>query len=48
MDKKYVFCPNCGKKLFRIGKDSIYNNIYVWCKTCRKEIFIKSQRAETK
>lgn len=48
MDKKYVFCPNCGKKLFRIGKDSVYNNIYVWCKTCRKEIFIKSQRAETK
>lgn len=48
MDKKYVFCPYCGKKLFRIDKDSIYNNIYVWCKTCRKEIFIKSQRAETK
>lgn len=49
MDKKYVLCPICGKKLFRIDKNSVYNNIYVWCKNCRKEINVKKEpRAETK
>lgn len=37
-EKTYVRCPVCGKKLFRIEKDSKYNQIYVWCKTCKKEI----------
>ena len=41
MDKLYVNCPKCGKKLFRIDEKSIYKNIYVWCKTCHKEIIIK-------
>ena len=43
MDKKYVVCPHCGKKLFRIEKDSCYNNIFVWCKTCRKEINVRKE-----
>ena len=48
MDKRYVVCPVCGKKLFRIDDKSKYDNIYVWCKTCRKEILIKEPRAKLK
>jgi endogenous inhibitor of DNA gyrase (YacG/DUF329 family) len=40
MDKLYVHCPKCGKKLFRIDKDSVYKNIYIWCKKCCKEITV--------
>lgn len=47
MDKKYVVCPHCGKKLFRIEKDSCYDNIFVWCKTCRKEIQIREPKSQT-
>lgn len=42
-EKQYVLCPKCGKKLFRIEKDSIYNNIFLWCKKCCKEINIKRE-----
>lgn len=46
MDKKYVYCPNCGKKLFRIENNSKYNNIYIWCKTCKKEINVKEPKSQ--
>lgn len=47
MDKEYVYCPYCGKKLFRIEKNSNYANIYVWCKKCNKEIKVtEPKRAE--
>ena len=48
---RYVFCDICGKKLFRITEDSEYKKIYIWCKTCKKEIELndkKSQRAKVK
>ena len=41
MNKSYVVCPKCGKKLFRIDEKSVYKNIYIWCKNCHKEIVIK-------
>lgn len=41
MNKSYVICPKCGKKLFRIDEKSVYKNIYIWCKNCHKEIVIK-------
>lgn len=37
----YVHCPHCGKKLFRIDKDSEFKKIYLWCKNCKKEIECK-------
>lgn len=46
MDKIYVCCPHCGKKLFRIEKDSKFKNIYIWCKKCNKEIKVTEPRAE--
>ena len=40
--RMYEICPNCGKKLFRIIETSDYTDIFIWCKTCKKEIkFIK-------
>ena len=41
MNKFYVCCPICGKKLFKIDQKSVCKNIYLWCKQCRKEIEIK-------
>lgn len=46
MDKTYIQCPVCGKKLFRIDKDSSFKNIYIWCKDCRKEIKIRAMSQE--
>lgn len=37
-EKRYVVCPICGKKLFRITDISDYKNIFLWCKNCKKEI----------
>lgn len=37
-EKRYVVCPICGKKLFRIIDKSNYNDIFLWCKNCKKEI----------
>nr|DAL09091.1 MAG TPA_asm: zinc-ribbon domain protein [Bacteriophage sp.] len=37
-DKTYVCCPYCGKRLFRINKDSVYIKVFLWCKYCKKEI----------
>ena len=45
MEKRYVVCPQCGKKLFRVEKDSIFNNIYLWCKKCCKEIKITEPKS---
>ena len=33
----YVYCPICGKKLFRITNESEYKAIFLWCKSCKKE-----------
>lgn len=46
MDKLYIVCPNCGKKLFRVEKNSKYDNIYIWCKCCKKEIKVVEPRAK--
>lgn len=43
MDKLYITCPHCGKKLLRIDKDSQFKNIYVWCKICKKEIKLNKE-----
>lgn len=45
MKNKFVICPKCGKKLFRIDKDSKYDKIYVWCKKCSKEIEIREPKS---
>ncbi len=47
MDKVYVVCPNCGKKLFRIDNTSEYKNIYIWCKNCKKEIKIIEPKSQS-
>lgn len=41
MDRVYIVCPKCGKKLFRIEPNSVYDNIFIWCKNCKKEIRIE-------
>ena len=40
MNKEYLYvnCPKCGKKLFRITYGSSYKKIFIWCKSCKKEI----------
>lgn len=48
MEKKYIFCPICGKKLFRIEENSTFNNIYLWCKKCCKEIKIEEPKSRVK
>ena len=41
MNKEYyVCCPVCGKKLFRAVEGSEYKSIFIWCKSCKKEIEI--------
>lgn len=49
-DRKYTYekCPFCGKKLFRITDKSEYNDIFVWCKTCKKEIKVTKRANEPK
>lgn len=42
-EDKYVFCPECRKKLFRVVKESQYKKIFVWCKNCKKEIEINKE-----
>lgn len=41
MNKVWICCPDCGKKLFKIDKTSSCKNIYIWCKSCKKEILVK-------
>ena len=43
--RRYIYekCPDCGKKLFRITATSEYKNIFVWCKTCKKEILVNKK-----
>lgn len=42
-EDRYVNCPQCGKKLFRVIKESQYKKIFVWCKNCKKEIEINKK-----
>lgn len=46
MDKIYIHCPICGKKLFRIDNTSTYVNIYMWCKHCKKEIKLSEPQSQ--
>lgn len=48
MKYKFILCPVCGKKLFKVSPDSKYDNIYVWCKNCKKEILIKEPKSQGK
>ena len=48
MEYTFVICPHCGKKLFKITKNSKYDNIYIWCKNCKKEILIKEPMSQDK
>lgn len=48
MEKKWVCCPHCNKKLFKIDEKSKYDNIYVWCKNCKKELIIKEPKSQSK
>ena len=45
-EKRYEVCPYCGKKLFRVTTESCYTNIFIWCKTCKKEILISKKSQE--
>lgn len=46
-DNKYwVLCPECKKKLFRVTQLSKYDNIYLWCKSCKKEIQIREPKSQ--
>lgn len=45
LDKIWVKCPKCGKNLFKVDYTSRYENIYVWCKHCKKEITIKEPKS---
>ena len=45
MNKVWICCPNCGKKLFKIDKTSSCKNIYIWCKSCKKEIVVKEPKS---
>jgi DNA-directed RNA polymerase subunit RPC12/RpoP len=45
MNKVWICCPDCGKKLFRIDKTSSCKNIYIWCKSCKKEILVKEPKS---
>lgn len=40
MTKEYLYvnCPICGKKLFKVTCNSSYQQIFIWCKLCKKEI----------
>lgn len=46
-DKRYESCPVCGKKLFRINDLSKYENIFVWCKNCKKEIKVSKREPKS-
>lgn len=48
MEYKFVLCPNCGKKLFKVTLNSKYKDIYIWCKNCKKEILIKEPLSQGK
>lgn len=41
MNKVWICCPKCGKKLFKIDEKFTKQTIYIWCKTCKKEIMIE-------
>lgn len=45
MNKVWICCPDCGKKLFKIDKTSLCKNIYIWCKSCKKEILVKEPKS---
>nr|DAM39040.1 MAG TPA: zinc-ribbon domain protein [Caudoviricetes sp.] len=40
-NKQWVKCPYCGKKLAKILPDALCKGVFVWCKSCKKEIEIK-------
>lgn len=45
MNKVWICCPKCGKKLFRIDDTSFYKNIYIWCKKCASEVLLKEPKS---
>ena len=45
MNKVWICCPDCGKKLFKIDKTSSCKNIYIWCKSCNKEIHVREPKS---
>jgi len=39
--KKFLMCPCCGKvRLLRVVDDYVIKNVYLYCRFCKKEIFI--------
>lgn len=48
MKDNYIKCPVCNKKICRIVDDSVYFNLYMWCKNCKKEIKISMKEQEPK
>lgn len=47
-ENEYENCPYCGKKLFRIVRTSEYKNIFIWCKTCKKEIEVNKKEPKSR
>ncbi len=38
-----IICPECGKILCKRDRDGMVNGIYLYCKKCRKEIYIRKE-----
>ena len=47
MEKVEIFCPDCGKLITKVSKDSIAT-IYGWCKVCKEEKEIPYRANEPK
>lgn len=41
MMKKEIVCPICYKLIGKIDEDGEMKKVYLWCKRCRKEIYIE-------
>ncbi len=33
----WAVCPECGKRMIKIYKNTVFKNLPVWCKQCKEE-----------
>lgn len=38
--KKIICCPICRKTIGKIDEDGEMKKVYLWCRRCKKEIYI--------